>query len=53
MIETNGREPARDLILKYEEEGPMGLLGLIGSCFTLAGKLAWAGICVYILRRRE
>ena len=52
MAEANDREPARGLILKYEEEGPMGLLGLIGSCFTLAAKLAWAGLCVYFPGRR-
>lgn len=53
MTEANGREPTRELTLKYEDEGPMGLLGLIGSCFSLAAKLAWAGIYVYVLKRRE
>ena len=51
MMETKGREPARALVFKYE--GPMGLFGLIVSCFTLAAKLAWAGFCVYVIGRRR
>lgn len=53
MRETSGRKPEDDLILKFKEEGPMGLLALIGSCFTLAAKLAWAGLCAYVFPERR